>query len=136
MNYRLPILRVRTVLAAGVLAWLPGAAACTGHSILGKFTANTHPVPAYNDPYFYFLPGGAVYHRNRVPGQLLDAPAERSGRACSYSVLYMMAWGDSSLAAAMDAGGIARVHSVEHEIEAVFGFIYHSHCTIVHGAAS
>lgn len=76
-----------------------------------------------------------MLHRNTVAGAL---GKEREGQlykgeACSWSVLWLIAGGDSSLMAAKNKAGIDFIHYSEYKQEAVFGFFFHSFCTILVG---
>jgi TRL-like protein family len=123
----------KLILAAFVLAV---ATACTGTNLHSGFYGgtNTNPVPEYANPYRLLLKGGWIFHRNGAPGPIGNASAKLQGRACSHSVLYLVAWGDASIESAKNAGGIKKVASVEFEQTGIFlGGIYHRFCTLVSG---
>lgn len=106
---------------------------CTGIHIAphAGFT-NTNPAQEYGT-IAVLATGGGLYHSNRVPGQIANAGTAKSGEACSHSVLWLVAWGDSSLNAARKAGQIQKIGLVEYDVRAIFGFFYHRFCTIVRG---
>ena len=102
-------------------------------SILG-ISVNTHPTPEYNR---YAMNGrfGIAVHINKVPGQIGQGVANplKQGRACSQSLLFLVATGDSSIETAKKDGSITKIAFIEHEIRAFIFSLYHEHCTIVHG---
>ena len=60
------------------------------------------------------------------------AKAKRTGRACSYSILGLIAIGDSSIDTAKKTGKVKRVASVDREIFSVLS-LFNQNCTIVTG---
>ena len=109
-------------------------ASCTGIHIaphLGGTNTNPTQEYAFLPPVYYR--GGMLYHKYRSLGQVGDARAAKEGEACSYSVLWLAAWGDSSLSRAQKQGGISKIASVEYENSAILGFVYHRFCTFVRG---
>jgi len=58
--------------------------------------------------------------------------SKKTGRACSYSILSLVAVGDSSLNAAKKAGKIRKVSSVDRESFSVLS-LFNQNCTIVMG---
>lgn len=107
---------------------------CSGiqyFSILSN-TANTNPAQDYGRPSIAFK-GGVVSHTEKVVGQIGNAKIEKSAQSCSYSILWLLALGDSSIQTARKKGEITKIALVEYEIFAYFGFIYNSFCTIVSG---
>ena len=56
----------------------------------------------------------------------------KSGKSCSQNVLGLVAFGDSSLAAAKKNGGIDKVSYFDKDVISVLGF-YGKICTIVYG---
>ena len=60
---------------------------------------------------------------------------ERSGEACSHSVLTLFAWGDASLKAAAENGEITNVLTVDTKTMTIlpFGLLYAQSCTVVSG---
>lgn len=58
---------------------------------------------------------------------------QKTGKAAMYSVLWLVAWGDASTAAAAKQGGLATVNHMDKELlNVVFG-IYTESTTIVYG---
>ena len=129
--YSAPGIALR-VLGSGLVALI--ALSCTGINLGASIGGpNTHPARPYAYLVHRYTAGGVV-HRNVLPGQLGgQALALRTGRACSHSVLWAIAWGDSSIEAARLNGEIEGIASVEHEVFAALGFLYHQHCTLVSG---
>ena len=83
--------------------------------------------------------GAAIYVDVTSPAQMLtvatDANARpvKTGRATSRAILGIAATGDGGLNAAMENGGITKVHHVDHNIQLyVYGFFV-SDTVIVHG---
>ncbi len=110
---------------------------CTGINVYQSFYGTegiTNPTPQYANPSIV-LRGGGVIHRNAIAGAIgKDTPGELlKGEACSWSILYLVAGGNSSLSKAKENGGMDFIHFSEFKQEAIFGFIYHSFCTVVVG---
>lgn len=138
MNHQLQISLLRNLNRWFLFAFLlVGSSGCTGTNIWSsnyKTSGTTNPTPDYTNPSI-ILRGGGVLHRNTVAGAL---GKEREGQlykgeACSWSVLWLIAGGDSSLMAAKNKAGIDFIHYSEYKQEAVFGFFFHSFCTILVG---
>ncbi len=55
----------------------------------------------------------------------------KMGEACTTGIIGIVT-GDSSIEAAMKAGGISKVSFVDHKAKSVLG-IYTNYCTVVHG---
>ena len=58
---------------------------------------------------------------------------QKTGKAQSYSLLWVAAWGDAGTAAAAKSGGITTVNHMDREIFSVFFGIYTEVTTIVYG---
>lgn len=113
-----------------------GLTNCTGLNVLTRglgWGATTNPTPDYaNGNHLY--KGGLFFHRHTVPGSIgLNTDGNIKGEGCSYSVLYLFAWGDSGIEAAKKKSGITKVSSIEYEQFAILGAVYHRFCTIVIG---
>lgn len=109
---------------------------CTGWNYWSPFNpyVNTNPTPEYSHPYSMALKGGVVFHLNGYPGGIGTAASTKySGRACSYSILYLASFGDSSVYSAMKNGGIEKIANVSYEQFAILSFVYHRFCTVVTG---
>lgn len=71
--------------------------------------------------------------------QPLDTDVDRTtlgqkiGRASSYSILGLVAWGDASTAAAAKNGGIATVNHLDREVTNIFFGLYVERVTIAYG---
>lgn len=122
-------------LALAIAGLLLTGAQCTGFSPYSALFggANTHPAKDYNSPYALVYKGGMVAHLHTVPGQLGNAAVTKTGKACSASYLALVALGDSSIEAAKQNAGITKVASIDHQILAIAGILYHRHCTIITG---
>ena len=80
---------------------------------------------------------GGVYTGTTSPS-LADprdnaTPTPKKGISECKSVLGIAAWGDCSVEAAMRAGGIKKVHHIDHSTLAVLFFIYDKYTTTVYG---
>ena len=58
---------------------------------------------------------------------------QKTGKALSYSLLWVAAWGDAGTAAAAKNGGITTVNHMDMELFSVFFGIYTETTTIVYG---
>ncbi len=108
---------------------------CTGISLpamYGAPVANTNPAREYSAPVGGYR-GGLLFHKNTVAGPVGNAKALETGKACSHSVLYLFAFGDSSIDSAKADGSLKKVASVEYEELGVLAIGYHRFCTIVRG---
>lgn len=107
---------------------------CTGINVMtsGGMT-NTNPAREYAHGYYTIYRGGGIIHMNTAAGQITGQPTTKKGEACSHSVLWLVAFGDSSIEAAKEAGQITKVGAIDHQVLGVLGFVYHRHCTVVSG---
>lgn len=85
-------------------------------------------------------PVGVLYDNTTVPVRPEEqmkhrgnVRATKGGRACSYSVLGLVSWGDSSLGKAIRAGGITTVTSVDASHTGSRYFYTGKVCTVVEG---
>jgi|GEM_PF-198780 len=82
---------------------------------------------------------GYIYTDVKDPAQHLSVAVDTSacgtrvGTSNANAFLGLVAFGDASLDAAMKAGGITKVHHVDHEVQLVLGGLWASATTIVHG---
>ncbi len=58
---------------------------------------------------------------------------QKTGRASTYSVLWLFAWGDSGVAAAVRNGGITTVNHMDAQVTFVFFGLITRTTTIVYG---
>lgn len=80
-----------------------------------------------------YLPAGALYTGVKTGVSANNSVASsKTGKACSTSVLGLVAVGDSSLESAKKAGNITNVATVDYSVENILG-IYGSYCTEVSG---
>ncbi len=110
---------------------------CTGLNVGAKMGAGavTNPSPDYANPVYLGDKRGILYHNNTTAGQISDtAESKVTGESCSKSILWLIAWGDSSIETSKKAAGITKVASVEYEQTGILGFLYHSVCTRVTGS--
>jgi hypothetical protein len=88
---------------------------------------------------FYSAPvvpaAAGLYMNTRAP---LDTEfdetelGDKTGKASVRSVLWLIAWGDASAAAAAQDGGIETIRHADYEFLSVLG-VYQSFTTVVHG---
>ena len=75
---------------------------------------------------------GMLYTDSKASTMLADGgKAMKTGTACTTGIIGIVT-GDSSIEAAMMAGGIKKVSYVDHTAKSVLG-LYTNYCTIVHG---
>lgn len=84
-------------------------------------------------------PAGVLLTNVTVPAQNLavatdkDSGGKKSGEASSRAILGLVAFGDSGISAAMQAGGIQKVHHVDHRVHHLLFGLYIETTTIVTG---
>ena len=78
---------------------------------------------------------GAFYTNVTSPVAVLDqeAPAVRTGEACSTSILGLFAAGNSSINTAKTKVGITKISTVEERYTQLLLGMYSKYCTIVSG---
>ncbi|HMW04558.1 MAG TPA: TRL-like family protein [Leptospiraceae bacterium] len=96
-------------------------------------TNNTNPMPEYNNFYYLTFKGGWLFHFVKAPGSIGNAESKLVGKQCSYSMLYLIAVGDSSIESAVKDGKITKIATVSYEQLGILSFVYHRFCTIVTG---
>ncbi len=84
-------------------------------------------------------PYGVIYDGTTTPHPLMRVNADganktgsKQGESCATGILWLVAWGDASVASAKAAGGIKEVHSIEFRDFNIVS-VYHQACTVVHG---
>ncbi|MEI7012594.1 adhesin Lsa14 [Leptospira licerasiae] len=118
---------------------LVGFIGCTGLNVGVMYgtTPNTNPAKNYAWGSPLYVKGGAIVHSGEIPGQIgFGAESTLAGKACSRSILGIVAWGDSSINAAKAEGKITKIATVDYEEFGVLGFVYHSFCTIATGSST
>lgn len=76
---------------------------------------------------------GVLYSEVAWDGPVTEgALGTKQGKACAQSILVLVAQGDASVEAAAKAGGITKIHQVDHTSKNILG-ILGEYCTIVHG---
>ncbi|MBM9549239.1 TRL-like family protein [Leptospira sp. 201903074] len=110
---------------------------CSGSSYHASYvpSANTNPTREYATPSI-LTKGGLFFHKTYVPGPLgLNTEGTAEGKACSHSVLYLFAFGDSSIETAKKNANIAKVAYLDYEqLGIIAGYIYHRVCVVVKGS--
>ena len=82
---------------------------------------------------------GWIYTGVKDPAQALtvavdpSASSRKQGHSSAQAILGLVAYGDSSIDAAMKDGGITKVHHIDHMVELVFGGVWAKSTTIVRG---
>lgn len=82
---------------------------------------------------------GMLYTEVTSPAQNLtvavdkDAQSMRKGEASNMAILGLLAFGDAGVNAAMENGGIEKVHHVDHTVHHFLYLIYASNKTVVYG---
>jgi hypothetical protein len=82
---------------------------------------------------------GMIYTGVKDPAQNLSVAVDtgaqgmKVGTSSASAFLGLIAFGDASIDAAMKAGGITKVHHVDHEVQLVLMGLWSSATTIVHG---
>jgi len=82
---------------------------------------------------------GFIYTDVKDPAQHLSVAVDMTARGTKVGTsnanafLGLFAFGDASLDAAMKAGGITKVHHVDHQVQLALGGLWASTTTIVHG---
>ena len=57
----------------------------------------------------------------------------KEGRASTYSVLWLVSWGDAGVAAAAKNGGLTTVHHMDVEVQNILFGLYTKETTIAYG---
>lgn len=84
-------------------------------------------------------PAGVLLTNVTVPAQNLavatdkDSNSKKTGEASAKAILGLVAFGDSSVSAAMQAGDIRKVHHIDHRVNLVLFGLYAETTTIVTG---
>jgi hypothetical protein len=88
---------------------------------------------------FYSAPvvpaAAGLYMNTKAPLDTHFDPTElgdKTGKASVRTVLWLIAWGDASAAAAAQDGGIKTIRHADYEFLSVLG-VYQSFTTVVHG---
>lgn len=79
--------------------------------------------------------GGFFYTNLKGPNHALEnkSGGSKSGMACATTVLAVAGWGDASIKAAQENGGITEIVAVDYEFMNVVGPVYTKTCTLVSG---
>jgi len=81
-------------------------------------------------------PQGFVFTNYQAPldvDQAKTTVAPKTGEASSYSILFLVAWGDASIQTAAQQGGLQTIESADYSFVNVLG-LYQEYTTIVHGS--
>jgi len=77
-----------------------------------------------------YYPRGIYSTSGKMGIQDNGGPVTKTGKACMKSILGLAASGDASIAAAKANGNIAKVSTVDYEVDNLLG-IYGTYCTVV-----
>ena len=83
-----------------------------------------------------FLLSGCLYSNVVAP---LDTDlnktvvGQKEGRASTYSVLWLVSWGDAGVAAAAKNGGLTTLHHMDVQVQNILFGLYVKETTIVYG---
>lgn len=77
-------------------------------------------------------PRGILYTNQRSPLMPMGRPGQVEGRASSYSLMFLVAWGDSGLKRAMANGEILDLRHVDYQIEN-YALVFQKYTTIAVG---
>lgn len=106
---------------------------CSGYNAFTRFgIVNTNPLLTYGSDGVLYK-GGGLFHIVNIAGQTGSAKVEKTGESCSTSILWLLAFGDSSINTARKKAGITRIALVEYEVVSFFSFLAHRFCTKVSG---
>jgi len=81
---------------------------------------------------------GAVYTGIKTPMEDLSisldkTPGNKIGKASCKSYVWVVVVGDCSIKAAMENGGISKIHHVDTDIESILAGLYGNATTVVYG---
>lgn len=82
------------------------------------------------------LANGCAYMHTQVPLSVEYHKTElgrKVGRASSYSVLWLVSWGDSGTKAAAEQGGIKVIDCADREVKVVLFGLYTRVTTVIYG---
>jgi len=77
-------------------------------------------------------PRGILFTDQKAPLFPGRSTGTLTGEASAQSILFLAAWGDSSLRAAMDDGGIREIKHSDYRIQN-YALVYQRYTTIVYG---
>lgn len=94
---------------------------------------DTNPVPNYSGLSVVRY-GGFLWHQMETPvGLTPGVKLSKRGESCSHSILFLFAWGDSSIEMAKINGSVVQIGLMEYINSAILGGIYHKHCLVLLG---
>ena len=126
------IVRVLLALAVGGVLWTAAGLASAQQGLIGTGTANCGLVKSRTT--------GCIFQQTTNPGTPFsnDVKPTKTGKACAFNVLQIVALGDVRASTAARDAGITKVASVESEafeILPAFGVykLFGQYCTVVKG---
>lgn len=88
-------------------------------------------------PYLFYNEIEAAYPGQTMDGKIPSKPLKdlKKGEATTYGILGLIAFGDSSIDAAMYKGKISKIHHIDYQMESggCLGFIIQAFTVIVYG---
>ena len=109
---------------------------CTAINPLSIYYMNkggsTNPAQEYSDTNV-LNKGGFFYHQAYVAGPVGNARNLINAKSCSYSILWIVAFGNSGINHTRKQARIKKIALVEYEILGIGAFVYHQFCTVVYG---
>ncbi len=77
-------------------------------------------------------PRGLLFTNQRAPLFPGKGTGTKEGRSSAYNILLLVGWGDASIHAAAQNGGLVEIHHLDYEV-CSFLFIYQRYTTIAYG---
>ncbi|MDZ4725598.1 MAG: TRL-like family protein [Leptospira sp.] len=79
-----------------------------------------------------FGPQGAIFTSTKIGVHGISNSGAKTGSACTFSILGLVALGDGSVNAAASSGGIMKVNSIDLEGFSILG-LFSKQCTVIRG---
>jgi hypothetical protein len=77
-------------------------------------------------------PRGIIFNDQQAPMFSGNATGSKEGRSSTYTILFLVGWGDASIDTAAKEGKITQIRQLDYELFNVFG-IYQCFTTVVRG---
>lgn len=106
---------------------------CAGANVMVGFGGqNSNSIPYFAN---ISTPGGLVYTHRKIPAQIAyNAEFKRTGRACSYQILFhLIGFGDSSIEKAKQDNSVTKIAASEYETNIYLGSLYVRFCNYIAG---
>ncbi|GBF51647.1 hypothetical protein LPTSP4_31850 [Leptospira ryugenii] len=79
-----------------------------------------------------FGPQGGIFTSTKIGIHGISNTGAKTGSACTYSILGLIAFGDASVTAAANSVGIAKVNTIDLEGLSILG-LFSKQCTVIRG---